>query len=698
MILKDFLYFLTDSAGNFYRVRAGVVELTTTPSPLPVTPDGWQEKSIKYGRSARYFGLIRSFSLPLKFIKDGATIVRNILYTQGTEAELFLVIHRIDKSFGGGWKHKFFYRGELDLTKVEDNETFVAVPVLEGDLFKSFKANENTTYELPLNVAAARIVKMDGLALQAKTTFTLTKSLAAQSLGRKQIIPMVFVGSQGNYFNLTFINDYGDLINGANNELTTEDLTTSGRWLFKTNNKGVIANIRVSGEIVGSGGNAGNNWYAETSLGQLVLLGTIAVSGPLATPTPFDFNADITLQPGEAVFVYRSSTPFNTNGFWNYTGETKIEVTTKDKADPTYIKALPLSYVFQQIIKKMTDSELYEFESDLLATQWDGLLVSSIDGVRGIDTASVKVSFSKLYDALNVAANISLTIAGATLSIERKSEAFGPAIVAELGEVTGLIAKPATDHLYNTVKIGWPAPQVEDMTVRDEFNVTQVYTSPVKKSVKELTLVADVIASMYEIELSRVQKKITSTTATNQDNRPCFIHCETTIATPSGDEPTIYNFYRLYRRAYDSITGLFDPASAFNVELSPKRCLIRHGDYLRSVFYWVSAGSLKYQTGERNSELKTVAGSEVIEEKADLTLASLPAPLFIPIQFTGTGRIPENLIDAMEDSPNQSISFEWNGDTWFAFVTDIGIQPADNAAQEFTALARPDNDLTKLID
>lgn len=697
MFLKSLLTFLTDDAGRSFRKKDGIVETVATPTALSVGPDGLDDVSIRYGRSLEYWGMFRSFSAPLKFPLDGASIIRDQLLRKGTEARIRLVLHLLDKSFGGGWKHRLFYKGELDLSETESSEHYVTANIMEGDLVKLFRANEGTAYEIPIDVPEAKIIKHDGIILQAVTTFSITKSLAAQSLGQKQIIPMVFTSTQGNQFNYTFVNDYGDMIDGAANQVTTENFATSGKYLFKVA-KARRAQIRIKGSIVGTGGNAGNSWHIETSRGQHILLGTFGFTLPQPALPTFDFTSTINLGEGEAVFVYRMSTAFNTTGTWNYGDDTKIEITTDDRADRTFIKALPLNYVFQQLLFNITGSSLYIFQSDYLTSEWSNLVITGMDAVRGLANPKLKISFSDLFQSVNVPCNISLSIKGNVVSIGRKSAAFGTTVVKNLGEVKDLRLRTYKEQQFSSVRIGWPDLKSEDVNGRDEFNVTSVFTSDITRVNKELTLVSKVYASMYEIEHARIRGLQDATANTETDADSCFLHVNKRPANPIEEgESVIFTYYNLLRKNYDSVTGILDPTSAYNIELSPMRCLLRHGNVLRSVFFWREASYLKFISSEKNSALKTILGSEVIQESADVLIGSLESPLFVPLTFQFDCAISQDIIATMEESPEGKFAFHWNNWPFYGHVIDIGIKPAGNPEQQVTLYCSPENNLLKLI-
>jgi len=132
-------------AGSSVSVLAGQL-------PLTFTPDGWQEISIAWERNLTKFGNVRNFSLPLKFVVDGAKIIRSIVYSTNFETKVFLLIKRlkiVTSPIDYNYFYEDYYRGEIDLSTFNDEESTVTVNIMEGDLHKKLKANEGTTYEIP---------------------------------------------------------------------------------------------------------------------------------------------------------------------------------------------------------------------------------------------------------------------------------------------------------------------------------------------------------------------------------------------------------------------------------------------------------------------------------------------------------------------------------------------------------------------
>ena len=113
---KEFLYFLTNKQGQSYAVVNGVTT-QLLPTPLGKAPDGWKEKLAQWTRNTTYWGVVRSYSIPLRFVGDGATILRSRLYRFGPEDRVDFIVLRYNPNTG---RHEPFFKGEIDFNTYED--------------------------------------------------------------------------------------------------------------------------------------------------------------------------------------------------------------------------------------------------------------------------------------------------------------------------------------------------------------------------------------------------------------------------------------------------------------------------------------------------------------------------------------------------------------------------------------------------
>jgi hypothetical protein len=687
MMPLDFLYCLVDDMGRSYTVNNGIVETSSTPAPLPISPDGWQDKSIKYARNLKSSSLWRTYTNPLKFVKQGALIVRHFLYTKGTEAKIDLLIHRLDKRFAGGWIHRFFYKGELDLSQAEDNDTNISVNVMEGGLSKLLKANENTPYEIDINVPEAVDVKMEGPVFLGTRKWVVPSVTLTGELAAAHQSPISYVS--GEFDNIGIV---GGTQTPGNPDgffiLSAEDnqvFDWSGKIRVKVNNFVFLLMATL---------------FRRRADGSTVTEKQDVINPPSAGQW-YEFSYDYTdfeLDANEELFItiIAGGIPGSVNQRQIDYEATEFQADFKYRYRTTFIKGLRPLYVAQALLDKITGGG-YAVTSEYLSTSWENLLVTSGDAIRGFENAKLKISWSEFFDSYNVPCNLCYGIRDNELYIEEKEKAFQSNIQLAMGEVKELVVNTAKDFQYNTVNVGYPDTDTEDVNGRDEFNVTQVYTSPIKRPpAKTLDLVSKIRASMYEIELTRINLDGKVTTDDNNDTRSFFLHVEKTATIGTGSEPATY--YKLLRNTYDSITGIIDPVGAFNVELHPELCLKRHGNYLRGIFYWQESGTLDYQTSDKNGNMVVMKDGQIYIGDKNISIGGLaPAPLFIPLTFQFESPMEYEIVDIMDAGPDGTFSFQYNGDTYYGFPMEVSIQPANRPAQETLLLCSPQTNLNNLI-
>src|SRR5690606_18195865 len=96
---------------------------------LPHAPDGWDESLIVWVESKDYFGMFRDFSIPIKFVLDGAWLIRRELYTKYQLASVRLRVELLNRST---WTYSTEYIGELDFSKFQDTKNSFTINVMEA--------------------------------------------------------------------------------------------------------------------------------------------------------------------------------------------------------------------------------------------------------------------------------------------------------------------------------------------------------------------------------------------------------------------------------------------------------------------------------------------------------------------------------------------------------------------------------------
>jgi len=83
--------------------------------------------------------------------------------------------------------------------------------------------------------------------------------------------------------------------------------------------------------------------------------------------------------------------------------------------------------------------------------------------------------------------------------------------------------------------------------------------------------------------------------------------------------------YKLSRPPYSSITGVIDN-TVFNTEYSPKRMLRERNPLWAAMFKNMTTEKMTFETADKNSNLVTVIGTDVVSENTDVPASSLGQP------------------------------------------------------------------------
>jgi hypothetical protein len=389
------------------------------------------------------------------------------------------------------------------------------------------------------------------------------------------------------------------------------------------------------------------------------------------------------------------------------------------------VKALEALTLFNQLVSKATDGK-YKGESTLLATlgtpgagsfkykSYPKVLYTSGDGVRGLSHAVIKTTISDFFQDQNSTNCVGLGILNNVVRLETKAfwlTATGAQIIA-LGECSDLKISPAVDFEISGIDVGCPNQTYgsggeDDINGRYEFNMTQHYTTPQNKMKNVLDLTTRYRRDMYGIEYTRINSEGKLTSDADSDNDVFVMHVENKIT--SGTIPisipgvptinlTIPPFYKLDRTANKYVTGLLDKGSAFNVMLSPKHCLYRHSDFLRSCLDKMDNLKVVFTSADKPVRIVTSYPNGItIDERADARIGSFAAQIFKPYIFELTSEMPETFL---EGSPIKKFTTTALGGrvSLAGFPMKVGIQPGNNKAQTSQLLCSPEVDLLQLID
>lgn len=510
--MKKFLFFFVLPDGRTLTIINGIVTPTAQPKQLPQAPDGNQEISIGWERSATEYGNIRNFALPLGYVMEAAKICRYIFYTYNLDYVLYLLVKRLTYEWTATTYKEYYkhlYKGQIDFSTSSDDQGGYRfnVGIMEGGLQRLKKANEGTVYEIPFDLDAKNI-RMDGMFIVGLFRWTLTEysTLGDGYPGLFQLpndspIPGLAL------FDVMQRTDAG-----------APDATKLDYFAEATQ---TITGLQITGRVenlnnLGASGPLDLRIYIFNSITGTV---TSTIDLTPADPYPQNYNLDINetvnLVAGDRLFFKSGSTY----------SQGSLQVGGKSKPAASVIKAFTLYDVGRKLVEKMTGSA-DNFDStilaDLVAQRGSEILLTSGDGVRSIDKAVLKTSWRDYWKFVDVHIMAQCTTTD-KIRIEARLSAYVPespsAPAVELGEIKDLKTSPALDYKFTSIKVGHAEPQTDDINGKFDFTGPMIFTTPVKGIPdKQADLQSNYKASPYEIEQKRANFEGKTTTDSEIDN------------------------------------------------------------------------------------------------------------------------------------------------------------------------------------
>ena len=768
MSRSTFRYYLRPDNISYYRVIGGSVSTTTVETPLSTAPMSWKDTDLGWIRKPEYAGIFRTFVVPVSFVRDGATILRYVRYTQGTEGRCILEIHRHGKKDSSGIptdEYELFYSGDVDFSQATDSDFFFQAAILDGGLSALIKAYSAKPCLIPIQSSDAKTLYMDGRVLESVFPFgTLTDgsfSSAPTTPNNNHYNP---TSGHGGDYNLSWdmyhLPMQGDIATGVTQNIFELDMDSAGGYPTTgsaTNNNYAYRATRATDITVkinqpfeykaSLGANrdiiarfVAVHWSAATGavvnsailwtdpLGPVI--GTSGTAGMHSfVSNPVTGSATFTgVAIDDRIFVFcritgiftSPATGWTTGGSFDlyfYDPEiaaNAIEIKTAARLAASNIRSYTLAQAWDKIIADITGGAPYSAVSDFLNNPMLRVIdnspyntcISSGDAVRGLNTdtsgnpadPAIKTTLDDFYRSMSAIYMVGIGVEGTVARLEPLSYFFdNTKVIADLGLISGLKIGVAKEYLYNQIKIGYEKQSYDAVNGKDEFNTVQVYSTPAIRIKAEENKLSTYRADSYGIEFTRYNLTNKKNTDSESDNDVFLIESRQTINVGGG-----YELARLQNLPGNSATGILQPATAYNLSLSPKRNLFRNAPMISTAMHLVS-GSLTFQTADKNQNLISQLGSGIVIESSDVFIGALDAPLFLPIYFTFETQVPINMPELIAATPYGRINLKWRNRkqeliSLGGFITEVGIKPADNSIYTYKLLAAPDTDLSKLIN
>lgn len=644
--------------------------------PVNFAPEGWDDDTIvRYERSMSYFGMIRSLAIPLQFVLDGADILRKAYYTYGIEAEVRIEVEVLQNAT---WTYQPIFRGDVDFSQFKDLDDHVSVTLMESGVTRNVKAFEKVKYEYPLTGSDVVNIKLPGVEFVEEATGIFLPNLPGDS----RYIPGFTISKP---FTTP---DYAETRSTSQVEIGDGGFSSSDSWFVKSFRDLTIrikGNIHV-GYFRGSFGGPGYKIQIRDQTNAVVsTIYTFPGPGLQDIVIPIDISIDMT-EDQQLYFYLRGDDP--TDSIVIADGQLDLSYsTTSDESDCKGITAMNL---YKRIMRKISAGS--PVDSFLLTNTWKDLIFTSGDGIREIDKAKIKISFEEFFNTINAIEDAGFGIESGVAVLERASYFARDLQILDLGDVNKCPIEPAEELLFNSIKIGYNDGNTDEKDGRQEYNSGQVWALPITRVQKEKNWMSPTRADQYGIEKIRIDynvKKQSSkdTNDTSSDNDVFMIYCEL-----DGE-----NYRPVLGASYDEVEGLLSDETAYNLELTPKKNLLRHSGYLRGVMDKMDGRYINFASGTKNTDLVTVKDGVIVKENENIISSSLQGKYFLPVIARVSSKLPRNAMYLVDALPFGYVAFTYKGVKLKGYLMEISVDIAKNSEREFKLLLTHDNNLLNLI-
>lgn len=682
---------------------------------LVYSPQGWPDINLKWERPLTYWGMIRSYSFPMKFVKDGAKMLRSAYYQNGVHAEMTFKIERLDPIALTYYAEK---EGSIDFNTFDDKDNAVTVNIIDGGLGQLIKANEKTIYEI--DVPLTNKIIHQGVVVGYDYAGYASDLAGGGAAGITGGVTVARKFTISNY----------SASNNNNSAYSASSQVDVNGYLIKANREcwlkiDLTGNFTLNAFTYDGDYHDGSFHFLpinyklqlRTTTGLIIPLfdkNLTVLNENLPTTT---LNVDIagtynvSLNANEELSMWIvMTTPNQWYEASMLSHNVDIVASIASSLGSYEYYAMQPAELFNELIKKITNNQ-FEGHSTFLEetlrpdnfTHKERLVVSG-SCVRGI-TNVIKTclsDFFKSFDAIEDLAFGFETVDGVDRCvIEPKSYFFSNETAINLGKVSDLSISGFSDIQFNRITAGYPSNEYNTEFGNDEFNSEQIWNFPESKNLnKPLDTKSAYRADMFGID-TYYQNLINNPTVDSEEDNQIFIVDCLLSETVGGVKKYILDRYSGKRANY----GMDFLGLVYNVDLSPRKCLIRKASFLKSLFINEST-ILKMASADKNANVLLQYyfddGNQSFilyhQESEDIDLSEeVGDPLFYPILFKFKCNSKRRYIDNLNSSASGKLTFEWKGSTYSGYVLNASVNLTRNAEIEYTLIASRDNDLTKLI-
>lgn len=692
-------------------------ENDATSETLHFNPEGWDKKGLVWKENRDYHGILRSFTLDkLGFIADqkgnkgGKTFIESKYNTYGIEANISILIEQRNHSTMG-WAT--YFEGKLTWTNSpEKDNDFIYFSFVDGAYEERFSEND----EQEVSLTRTNDLKGNAVTLDTYNTITLKQQdllrdalIVSQINDGTAVVPLpISEEFPVNVYSETY-NQIGDDLEFTGAKLiytnNTGD-TVKLRMAFSDFNRTMSFNVSNTGAPSTSEHDIEYKLYVQTGVSTFAavdqVIDTIVSFEPSeivnynSTSMNPESNPNITndllseivyytinVANGDSVYLYAavsvtagnanaSDTAVNVNLTFDFNFSEKLP----EVADTTCKVFFPYE-AFNNVLKLITgvSNDLY---SPVLGRTNNGYAsdgaLSLIGLTNGYQIRNFDISKKPIFASFKDLFQSYYSIKPIYLSYDRTNERFviddisvrfDNTEILNIEDISDFKLTYDKDYYFNLIKAGQKEKvDYENINGIEEFNVPTEYNTQLDiKNIYDIQSVYGTDGIGIEI-LRREQYTTSANEDTKEDEKNYLIEC-----VRDG-----VNYESRQLQSGETILNLLNATTHLNVNLSPKRCLLRHGAMINSIYFKNSSGVFQFLNSQITSDLSAqlTGESAEISEQGDVVSSSLDTPYFIPETIEFNHPVTAEIISIINSSQNGYVTVtNENGDTYKGFIIDV---------------------------
>jgi len=413
---------------------------------------------------------------------------------------------------------------------------------------------------------------------------------------------------------------------------------------------------------------------------------------------------DVDLEIGDLLYVYYTMHVTGTydapeligrNGYvWHEPrveadlDNTYVKITSKTTAPVTNAKSILLHEAFQRIAQFHTN-QLDCFRSDLLGrpeividgdtpytADGDAALIVLTNGgnLRSLENKKIFASMRDILEFVNMlqCAGVGFeSIDGKSVMRLEKKEYFYDKTtkVLSLGRVYNIKKRLNPKLYYNQIEVGYNGKiDIGQTNAIDEINTVRRFGIPVINTKNQLKVSTKMRSGGYQIE---AQRRLTFSTSDGKLDDENFA-----VSVIRDGE----NFVTKKDEGYTGFYNVFDPASSYNLDLSPARALKNWLKIVASSLIRSTSKLLKFTYGEVNYTAGTKKGTETTFTYEDGTVDLTGVqPIWDNFIYEFDAPLTRDEFKLLKANPYGYIEFEDQfGEVMEGFISDEGIEHDSN--------------------